>query len=178
MHAEIVERIDDIPAADWNRVSGTAQPFLRHEFLAALEHHDCVGERFGWYPQHVVVRNIDGALAGAAPLYLKDNSYGEFVFDFSWANAYHQAGLNYYPKLTSAIPFSPVTGPRLLVNNAREDARDVQMTLVQAAMSLTKSAELSASETDICVNGPMLSLSRGPVSSTERPCRRRAGAPA
>ena len=133
MHAESVERIDDIPAVDWNRVSGTAQPFLRHEFLAALEHHDCVGERFGWYPQHVVVRDTDGALAGAAPLYLKDNSYGEFVFDWSWADAWQRAGRRYYPKLVSAIPYTPVTGPRLLVR-PDADREAVQAALVGKAL--------------------------------------------
>jgi predicted N-acyltransferase len=133
MYAEIVERIDNIPAADWNRVSGTAQPFLRHEFLAALEHHDCVGERFGWYPQHVLVRDTDGALAGAAPLYLKDNSYGEFVFDWSWADAWQRAGRRYYPKLVSAIPYTPVTGPRLLVR-PDADREAVQAALVGKAL--------------------------------------------
>jgi predicted N-acyltransferase len=143
MHASVIERIDDIPAADWNRVSGTAHPFTRHEFLAALEHHDCVGERFGWQPQHVVVHDSDGVLAGAAPLYLKDNSYGEFVFDWSWADAWHRAGLRYYPKLVSAIPYTPVTGRRLLVR-PDADQQAVQTALVDRALALVESTGSSS----------------------------------
>ena len=115
LHATVINSIHDIPAREWNRVSGIGHPFLRHEFLAALETHGCVGEEPGWIPQHVVV--YDGEqLAGLAPLYLKDNSYGEFVFDWAWADAYHRAGLAYYPKLVSSIPYTPVTGSRLLVH--------------------------------------------------------------
>jgi predicted N-acyltransferase len=143
MHASVVERIDDIPAADWNSVSGTAHPFLRHEFLAALEHHDCVGERYGWYPQHVVVHDASGALAGAVPLYLKDNSYGEFVFDWSWADAWHRAGKRYYPKLVSAIPYTPVTGRRLLVRpDADQDT--VRTALVNKALELVQATGCSS----------------------------------
>ena len=76
MRTEVINRIDAIPAGDWNRVSGIGQPFLRHEFLAALERHGCVGEAFGWLPRHVVAYDADGRPAGAVPLYLKDNSYG------------------------------------------------------------------------------------------------------
>ena len=139
MHASVTERIDDIPAADWNRVSGTAHPFLRHEFLAALEHHDCVGERYGWRPQHVVVHDADGVLAGVAPLYLKDNSYGEFVFDWSWADAWQRAGMRYYPKLVSAIPYTPVTGHRLLVRPGT-DRPAVQAELVNNCLLYTSDA--------------------------------------
>jgi predicted N-acyltransferase len=135
MRASVLGRIDDIPAADWNRVSGTAHPFLRHEFLAALEHHDCVGDRFGWYPQHVVVHDQNGVLSGAAPLYLKDNSYGEFVFDWSWADAWHRAGKRYYPKLVSAIPYTPVTGSRLLVRPGT-DPEAVRTAVVEKALEL------------------------------------------
>ena len=135
MRAEIINRLEDIPCGEWNRVSGTTNPFLRHEFLTALERHHCVGENFGWYPQHVVVFDDTDSLAGATPLYLKDNSYGEFVFDWSWAEAYHRAGKPYYPKLVSAIPYTPVTGPRLLV---REDAERavVRDKLVDKALAL------------------------------------------
>ena len=115
MHATVIHSIHEIPAREWNRVSGIGHPFLRHEFLAALETHGCVGEEPGWIPQHVVV--YDGKqLAGLAPLYRKDNSYGEFVFDWAWADAYQQNGLDYYPKLVTSIPFTPAQGPRLLAS--------------------------------------------------------------
>jgi predicted N-acyltransferase len=112
----IVERIDDIDAADWNALGAASYPFLRHEFLAALETEDCLGERFGWLPRHLTLLNSDRHLIGAAPLYLKFNSYGEFVFDWAWADTYERNGLRYYPKLVSASPYTPATGPKLLLH--------------------------------------------------------------
>jgi predicted N-acyltransferase len=143
MRAEVIKQLADIPAADWNRVTGTANPFLRHEFLAALERHNCVGESFGWYPQHIAVYDDTGMLAGVAPLYLKDNSYGEFVFDWSWADAYHRAGKTYYPKLVSAIPYTPVTGPRLLVRPDADRAA-VRDWLIETALALTPQTHSSS----------------------------------
>jgi predicted N-acyltransferase len=113
--AEVVERIADIPAAEWDALDPSGNPFLRHAFLDALEATGCVGEESGWYPRHLVLRGPDGRLTGAVPQYLKAHSWGEFIFDWSWAQSYARAGLEYYPKLLSAIPFTPVTGPRLLV---------------------------------------------------------------
>ena len=84
--------------------------------MAALERHDCVGERFGWLPCHILAEDADGRLMGAVPFYLKDNSYGEFVFDWAWADAYQRMGMPYYPKLVASIPYTPVTGARLLVH--------------------------------------------------------------
>jgi predicted N-acyltransferase len=137
MRAGVINRLDDLAEGQWNRVAGTRNPFLRSEFLAALERHGCVGEAFGWYPQHLVVYDDDGELAGAAPLYLKDNSYGEFVFDWSWADAYQRTGRAYYPKLVSAIPYTPVTGPRLLVR-AGADRAGVIHALVHKSLDLTR----------------------------------------
>ncbi|MGD2081410.1 MAG: peptidogalycan biosysnthesis protein, partial [Chromatiales bacterium] len=88
LRLDIIESLDAVSSQEWNRVAGTSNPFLRHEFLAALEHQGCVGERYGWIPQHLSLRDEAGRLVGAAPLYLKLNSYGEFVFDWSWAHAY------------------------------------------------------------------------------------------
>src|SRR6185503_20911142 len=93
-------------------------PFLRHEFLLALESSGCATPASGWDARHVLIRSSDGRLAGAMPLYLKSHSWGEFVFDFAWADAYHRAGLRYYPRLVSAVPFTPATGPRLLAADA------------------------------------------------------------
>jgi predicted N-acyltransferase len=110
-----LDSLSDIPATEWNALVPNQNPFLRHEFLSALERHGCVGEQTGWLPWHLTARNESGRLLGAAPLYLKYNSYGEFVFDWSWAEAYRQQGLSYYPKLVGAIPYTPVTSPRLLL---------------------------------------------------------------
>ena len=135
MQASVFNQIQDISTADWNRVAGIDNPFLRHEFLAALERHNCVGELFGWYPQHIVVVDDNENLAGIVPLYLKDNSYGEFVFDWAWADAWHRAGKSYYPKLVSAIPYTPVTGPRLLVRPGA-DRKTVTDALISKALEL------------------------------------------
>jgi len=143
MRAEVINRLEDIPCSLWNRVSGIANPFLRHEFLAALERHHCVGEAFGWYPQHIVVFDDAGGLAGVAPLYLKDNSYGEFVFDWSWADAYHLDGKPYYPKFVSAIPYTPVTGARLLVRDDA-DRTAVRDLLIDKALALTAQTRSSS----------------------------------
>ncbi|MFV2058101.1 MAG: GNAT family N-acetyltransferase [Thiohalomonadales bacterium] len=125
MKLTIVEKISDIAAAQWNALSNPLSPFIRHEFLCAMETHHCVGEHSGWIPHHVALYAENDELLAAAPMYLKYNSYGEFVFDWSWADAYRCSGLHYYPKLVMASPYSPVPGARILLrdhndNNSRE----------------------------------------------------------
>jgi predicted N-acyltransferase len=113
MQVRELAAIDELVPGDWNRLAGTDCPFLRHEFLAALEHSGCVGGATGWTPAHLAL--FDGhELVAAAPVYRKAHSWGEFVFDFSWAQAYQRHGLPYYPKLLLAVPFSPINAPRLL----------------------------------------------------------------
>lgn len=116
LKAEIVGRIADIDAAEWDALDRSHHPFTRHAFLHALEATACVGVDSGWIPSHVAVRDADsGRLVAAVPQYLKTHSWGEFVFDWSWAQSYQRSGLEYYPKQLSAIPFTPVTGPRFLL---------------------------------------------------------------
>ncbi|MCP5158294.1 MAG: N-acetyltransferase [Gammaproteobacteria bacterium] len=115
MRLKRLDSLNDIAATEWNALIPGQNPFLSHEFLSALERHQCVGEQTGWLPWHVVCQDDNGRLLGAAPLYLKYNSYGEFVFDWSWAEAYRRQSLPYYPKLVGAIPYTPVTSPRLLL---------------------------------------------------------------
>jgi predicted N-acyltransferase len=113
---QIAEHIDDVDASSWDRLAGDDDPFLEHAFLAALEASGSVGGRAGCLPRFVLARDRAGKrLVGAVPLYLKSNSNGEFIFDWGWANAAHRAGVRYYPKLVAAIPFTPVTGRRLMV---------------------------------------------------------------
>jgi predicted N-acyltransferase len=119
--AETISSIHDIPASAWDALASSGNPTISHAFLALLEETRCVGPHAGWMPAHLVVRDADGTLTAAAPLYRKTHSWGEFVFDFSWAQAYAQAGLRYYPKLVCMVPFTPVTGPRLLAHTS--DAR-------------------------------------------------------
>ena len=106
--------IHEITASQWDCLQSAAQPFLRHAFLATLEDSASVGGRSGWQPAHVVVQGEAGLVLAAMPAYVKSHSYGEYVFDHGWADACHRAGIDYYPKLLGAIPFSPVTGQRLL----------------------------------------------------------------
>jgi predicted N-acyltransferase len=120
----VVESLDGVPAQHWNALATDGNPFVRHEFLLTLERAGCVGPGTGWLPRHLVMQNAAGELDAALPLYSKDDSWGEFVFDWSWARAYAQAGLRYYPKLVSMPPFTPATGPRLL---AKTDAARERM---------------------------------------------------
>jgi predicted N-acyltransferase len=114
VEARELRSIDAVAAAEWNALSGTDCPFLRHEFLAALEHSGCVGGATGWTPAHLVLVE-QHRLVAAAPVYRKAHSWGEFVFDFAWAQAHERHGLRYYPKLVLAVPFSPVNAARLLL---------------------------------------------------------------
>ncbi|MEE9492699.1 MAG: GNAT family N-acetyltransferase [Gammaproteobacteria bacterium] len=116
MKLTITTGMAEFDAVEWNALSGTHSPFLCYQFLSALEKHGCVREQHGWLPRHLAARDDNDQLIGAVPLYLKDNSYGEFVFDWAWADAYHRNGLNYYPKAVVAIPYTPATGARLLTH--------------------------------------------------------------
>jgi len=144
MRTHVVESISEIDSESWNGLLACSNPFLRHEFLAALESTGCASAETGWQPCHIVCESDDGKLAGALPLYLKNNSYGEFVFDFSWANAYHQAGLSYYPKLVSAIPFTPATGPRILTSPTHTDPALVTQKLLDGAINLAGTEHASS----------------------------------
>ena len=113
----VVDSLESVPAHAWNALlESTGNPFVRHEFLLALERAGCVGRGSGWTPRHLVLQTAAGEIEAALPLYSKSDSWGEFVFDWSWAKAYAQAGLPYYPKLLSMAPFTPATGPRLLAS--------------------------------------------------------------
>ena len=130
-----------IDAAAWNALAADS-PFLRHEFLSALERSGSVGRNTAWQPAHLTASDRSGRLVGALPLYVKYDSRGEFVFDWSWAAAYDQVGVPYYPKLVSAVPFTPATGRRLLVARSA-DFDSVAADLLNAARTL--GAEIDAS---------------------------------
>ena len=133
----VFDSIAEIAPQDWNSLAGT-QPFLQHAFLRALEDTGCASLETGWMPQHMTLW-LGTYLVGAMPMYVKHHSYGEYVFDWAWADAYERNGLSYYPKLLSAVPFTPVTGPRLLAEN--DDCRRL---LVIAAVNFAKNAGLSS----------------------------------
>jgi hypothetical protein len=137
------DHIEDIPRSEWNRLAHASQPFLRHEFLAALESSGCVGAATGWLPQILAARDASGALLGAMPLYRKTDSWGEFVFDWAWADAYRRAGLRYFPKLVAAVPFTPAAGPRFLC--APEAAPDeVIAAMLAGALDLARETAASS----------------------------------
>ena len=142
IHARVLEDLSRVAAADWNRLAG-GNPMLSHEFFHALHQSGCACAKSGWQPQFLTLweeaapagARAPQRLRAAMPLYLKSHSYGEYVFDWAWAEAYQRHGLAYYPKLLAAIPFSPVSGPRLLA------AADADRTaLVQAALALAQDA--------------------------------------
>ncbi len=128
--------ITDIAADDWDRLAGDDFPFLRHAFLAAAEETGCVSDTTGWQPRHLALFD-NGRLRAAMPLYEKSHSWGEFVFDWAWADAYRRAGLAYYPKLVSAVPFTPAPSKRLLLADDND---------LEAAAALVKAATLLATE--------------------------------
>jgi hypothetical protein len=125
----ILSSLGDVPPAEWDALAG-ASPFLRHAFLHGLEHSGCVAPDTGWTPCHVTLWE-GGRLQAAMPLYLKSHSYGEYVFDWGWAEAYQRHGLRYYPKLLCAVPFTPATGPRLLAPSP-----ELRRRLLDAAFAL------------------------------------------
>ena len=147
---ELLTSINAIPAADWNTLNfnhsvdlgqsaANATPLLSHAFLSALESSGSVGTGTGWSPRHLIVKRGDH-LIGAIPLYLKSHSYGEYVFDWAWADAYQRSGLDYYPKLLSAIPFSPITSARLLSQRASvtSNVRQLMIDALESAMQQHK----------------------------------------
>ena len=139
MNFKVAESLSNIPAEAWNALAGD-NPFIQHDFLLALETGQCL-QPYGWYPQYLLVFSDDDQLIGASPAYKKTNSYGEFVFDWAWAEAYQRAGLAYYPKLIIAVPFSPVTGPRLLT---RKGDTQTAHALVDFAIKLAEQQHLSS----------------------------------
>ena len=118
IRAQVRDGISGLPADEWDALTDGDNPFVSHAFLAALEDSGSVGPGTGWQPVPITITGADGRLAAALPAYLKTHSQGEYVFDHSWADAWHRAGGRYYPKLQIAVPFTPATGPRLLTRDA------------------------------------------------------------
>lgn len=131
IHVSFTHSLSRIDPQQWNRLAGETSPFLRHEFLLALEQSGCVGGTSGWQPGHLIVGETHDNLLAAVPLYEKTNSYGEYVFDWSWADAWQTHGFAYYPKLVTAVPFTPSTGNRLLVAPGT-DVAGILPTIIEA----------------------------------------------
>ena len=133
MKVTVYDSISAIARADWNALAGNTYPFLNHGFLELAERSGSVTPNAGWTPRHLVLKD-GGELRAAMPLYEKSHSWGEFVFDWAWAHAYEQAGLDYYPKLVSAVPFTPAPSSRIL--KARADDTEATAILINAATQL------------------------------------------
>ncbi|MDH5179372.1 MAG: GNAT family N-acetyltransferase [Gammaproteobacteria bacterium] len=143
MQFKIIESLHRIKPEDWSRIAGNDYPFTRYEFLVALEDNEGVGEKYGWLP-HFMTAWDGEQLVGAVPLYMKDNSYGEFVFDWSWAEAWQRAGLPYYPKYVVGIPYTPAAGQRILADHSRSDHKDIRKKLVQAVQNFVSDSGVSS----------------------------------
>ncbi len=137
----VVDDLASISPSQWQTLEFENNPFLSYSFLAGLEKFNCLKNQY-WQPSHIAIEEGD-ELLGFLPLYIKQDSFGEFVFDWTWAEAYQQAGRNYYPKLVSAIPFTPVAGSRLLFNKTHE-APVIKKTLLDASFSLMDKYNLSS----------------------------------
>lgn len=142
LRVEVCSSLADVDAAQWNALDPTGYPFVRHEFLLALEANGCVAQEHGWHPFHLLLREGDQLLA-AAPAYVKTNSYGEFVFDWAWADAFERSGNRYYPKLICGIPFTPAPGPRLLTH-PKQDYNACARALYHAAIAVCEQQNLSS----------------------------------
>ena len=144
--ARLASGISAVEPGAWDACAGTTNPFVRHAFLAALEASASVGPGTGWQPAPLLIDGEDGRLAGALPAYLKTHSQGEYVFDHGWADAWHRAGGQYYPKLQIAAPFTPVPGPRLLAHDPQAQAG-----LIEAVEAITEQNELSSAHATFLV---------------------------
>lgn len=143
IHVDVVDKLAGLSRAEWDAHANPPHlpydPFLSWDFLEALEAAQCVCAEEGWGPAHLVARDAKGAVAGVMPLYVKYHSQGEYVFDHAWADALHRAGGRYYPKLLSAVPFTPATGRRVLTDDAQ-----VEAALIEAGITLARRARASS----------------------------------
>ena len=140
---KVVGSMAAIDREDWDACAGPDNPFVSHAFLEALEESGSATAKTGWAPYHLVIEDNDGRLIGGAPMYVKSHSQGEYIFDHAWAHAYEQAGGAYYPKLLIAVPFTPATGPRLLVRPG-EDSIQVGSNLLAGALEAARQTKVSS----------------------------------
>lgn len=145
MQIDVIDSLETISSSQWNNLIPNGYPFLRHEFIYGLELTQCTTAATGWKGRHIIVYADQSreVILGALPCYLKSHSYGEYIFDWAWADAYQRAGLNYYPKLSCAIPFTPVTGPRWLLNS-EANKEDVKYALINKLINDSDSLNISS----------------------------------
>jgi len=137
LHQQVFHSLREVAPESWNRLIGDAFPFAEYDYLLALEEGHCVGIEPGWEPRYLTLWEGE-QLQAACYLYRKTNSNGEYIFDWDWANAYQRYGQRYFPKLTSAVPFTPATGPKLLVAADASNPRELQQQLLTSALELVR----------------------------------------
>ena len=142
MKITFLDSIQEVSKEEWERVLNSDYPFLKYDFLKTLEITKCVSPEQGWTPLHLVVSSDEEILA-LMPLYIKTDSQGEFIFDWSWADAYYRNGLDYYPKLVSSIPFTPASGPRILISN-KARSPEIIKEVSNALKKITKDSNFSS----------------------------------
>jgi len=165
---EVLERLADVTGAAWDACAGPANPFVSYAFLSCLEDSGTVAPNTGWAPRHIVIKNNAGEVLACTPTYLKGHSMGEYVFDQGWAQSYDraygqagdQAGGRYYPKLLTAVPFTPATGPRLLVQEGLPAALNMQLKrqLAQTQVGLIRGANLSSAHVNFIAEDDVKAL--------------------
>ena len=156
---KVCNRIAEIDAAAWDACAGGDNPFVSHAFLSVLEDSGAACGDSGWLPQHIILEDAAGGIAGAAPCYLKNHSYGEYVFDWGWADAYERAGGTYYPKLQVSVPFTPATGRRLLVRPDTDTAH-TEKALIAGLLELAKQHKVSSLHVTFPTEGEWQQLGR------------------
>ncbi len=144
MKCELVSSLAEIDRSDWDLLNRSNHPFTSYDFLNSLEISESVSPKTGWNPQHIIVKNNTGNIVGASPNYLKMHSYGEYIFDHAWANAFENAGGQYYPKLLSAIPFTPATGPRVLIDPKCPDSNKIFELIINMFEIIVQNNDLSS----------------------------------
>ena len=144
MRVELISKLSDIDKSDWNNLNTYNHPFTSYDFLNSLEVSKSVHSSTGWNPQHIIIKNTNQEIIGVSPNYLKMHSYGEYIFDHSWANAFENAGGQYYPKLICAIPFTPATGPRIMINPENTDHKKIFELIINTYELIVRDNKLSS----------------------------------
>ena len=147
-----IDSLKKIKKDNWNNCVNNDHPFLQYEFLLALEESKSACPQTGWKPHHYIELNNKKEIIAACPLYLKNHSYGEYIFDHAWADAYHRHGLNYYPKLQSAIPFTPVTGERIIISNKIENKKNKLQQVIDNIIDEAKKLNVSSTHFNFIKN--------------------------
>ena len=147
-----INSLKKIKKEDWNACVDDDHPFIQYEFLFALEESESACSQTGWKPYHYIEYNDANEIIAICPLYLKSHSYGEYIFDHAWADAYHRHGLNYYPKLQSAIPFTPVTGDRIFISKKIKNKKDKIKAIINNIIREAKKLNVSSAHFNFIKN--------------------------